>query len=220
MNNFNGTHNDIVADTLSNLAKRQARREYFKKSLFICCAVFAASVILGGALYIHFSSDTDLFSNDHGSFTLPFSYGLKESLRRRLKLFAVLLAPMVLQFVSGFTLFSQYICVPITSCSGIACGAIALYFTSEIFTSAPSARFTACYILYILLCALYCVACVLMSCVSMSFSASLRHNSRTASRLNENDTAEYLTFFTNISTSILILVFLHCIGLYAVALFK
>ncbi len=220
MNNYGKTQNDIVTDTLSNLAKRQARRDYFRRSLLICSAVFTLSVALGGILYIRFSSRGQLPSADSNELVLPFSYGFKESLRRLLKLFALLLSPVVLQFVSGFTLFSQYICLPVTLASGTVCGGVALYFTSDIFTSSPSPKFIACYVIFIVLGALYCTACVCMSCVSMSFSFSLRHNSKTNSRLNENDTAEYFNFFTSLSTGVLLLVLFYCIFMYAIAIFK
>ncbi len=218
MNNCNT--NDFVTDTLSNLAKRQARREYFKRSLLICCMIFAVSLILGGISYLRFSSQGHLPSLELEQLPLPFSYGIKESLRRQLKLFAVLSAPLILQFASGFTLFSQYICIPVTAASGVLCGGVAMSFASDIFTSSPSPKFIACYAIYILCGALYCAACVCMSCVSMSFSSSLRHNSKTNSKLNESDTAEYFNFFTTICTAVLCLVILHCIGLYTVAVFK
>ncbi len=212
--------NSFVADTLSNLAKRQARREYFKKSLVICSMIFAVSLIIGGLLYLRFSSHTDQILTDTDKIPLPFSYGIRDSLRRQLKLFAILSLPIILQFASGFTLFSQYICVPVTAGSGILCGGVALAFTSEIFTATASPRFIAYYTVYILCGAVYCAACVCMSCVSMSFSASLRHNSKTNSKLNENDTAEYFNFFTTVCTAVLMLVIFHCIGLYTIALFK
>ncbi len=225
MNGFNNTHNnqntsDFISNTLSNLAKRQARRDYFKRSLIVCCAVFALSLALGGVIYIHFSKSGYTEKYDIEQIPLPFSYGLKESVRKQLKLYALLCAPLLLQFASGFTLFAQYICIPTVSASGIICGSAALYFTSEIFTSSPSPRFTAYYILYILCGALYCAACVCIACVCMSFSASLRHNSKTASKLNEGDTAEYFSFFIGMASAILLLSVLRCVGLYAIALFK
>lgn len=212
--------NDIVMDTLSNLAKRSARREYFKRSLVICCAVISIAVALGGILYIKLSSYKYMEIPDFTQVKLPFSYGFKESIRRLLKLYSFLCLPFALQFVSGFTFFSPYVCIPSVAGIGMYCGTVLIDFTLKIVSDSAGTRLICLYVLYVLVGTAYCVASIYMACVSMSFCSSLKHNSRSSSRLNDGDTREYFSFFVNIASCILALLAVYCIGLYGIVLFK
>ncbi len=211
---------DIVADTLSNLAKRSARREYFKRSLIICCVVICLSVAVGGILYVKLLSPEYIKIPDMIRIGLPFSHGFKNSIRNLLKLYSMLCLPFVLQFVSGFTFFSPYICIPSISCIGMCCGAVLVDFTLKIISDNVGGRLICLYVLYVLVGTAYCIAGVYMACVSMSFCSSLKHNSKSSSRLNDGDTEEYFSFFVNIASCILALLVFYCIGLYGIALFK
>lgn len=220
MEHINDENNDIVADTLSSLAKRSARREYFKRSVFICCLVMTCSIAFGAIAYIKLSPHGYIKLTDAYFTTLPFSYGIKKSLRRILKAYSLCCLPLALQFASGFTLFSPYICLPTLVYTGGSCGAVLSHLAISRINGTADTRLLCSYLLYAVVLAAYCIASVYMACVSMSFCYSVKRNSQTSSRMNDGDVSEYFSFFMNTASASLLLFAVYCIGMYAIALFK